>query len=86
LRLLGKNTTEILLLIPYTDDTGLILEESFVIQNRSAKVLEFPKFLPSIGDYTVNKPKSIWCIVEGEKYGLSFFSVTCNKDVKSLFW
>ena len=66
--------------IKFYDDTGLILEESFVIQNRSAKVLEFPKFLASIGDYTVNEPKSIWCIVEGEKYGLGFFSVTCNKE------
>jgi hypothetical protein len=65
--------------IKFYDDTGLILEESFVIQNRSAKVLEFPKFLTSIGDYTVNEPKSIWCVVEGEKYGLNFFSVTCNK-------
>jgi len=66
--------------IKFYDDTGFILEESFVIQNRSAKVLEFPKFLASIGDYTVNEPKNIWCIVEGEKYGLSFFSVTCNKE------
>ena len=66
--------------IKFYDDTGFILEESFVIQNRSAKVLEFPKFLASIGDYTVNEPKNIWCIVEGEKYGLNFFSVTCNKE------
>ena len=66
--------------IKFYDETGLILEESFVIKNRSAKVLEFPKFLTSIGDYTMNEPKNIWCVVESEKYGLNFFSVTCNKD------
>jgi len=66
--------------IKFYDETGLILEESFVIKNRSAKVLEFPKFLTSIGDYTMNEPKNIWCVVESEKYGLNFFSVTCNKE------
>ena len=66
--------------IKFYDDTGLILEESFVIKNRSAKVLEFPKFLTSSGDYTMNEPKNIWCVVESEKYGLNFFSVTCNKE------
>ena len=66
--------------IKFYDETGLILEESFVIKNRSAKVLEFPKFLTSSGDYTMNEPKNIWCVVESEKYGLNFFSVTCNKE------
>ena len=66
--------------IKFYDETGLIFEESFVIKNRSAKVLEFPKFLTSIGDYTMNEPKNIWCVVESEKYGLNFFSVTCNKE------
>jgi hypothetical protein len=66
--------------IKFYDDTGLILEKSFVIKNRSAKVLEFPKFLTSISDYTINEPKSIWCIVESEKHGLNFFSVTHNKE------
>ena len=66
--------------IKFYDETGLILEESFVIKNRSAKVLEFPKFLTSIDDYTMNEPKNIWCIVESEQYGLNFFSVTCNKE------
>ena len=32
------------------------------------------------GDYTMNEPKNIWCVVESEKYGLNFFSVTCNKE------
>ena len=66
--------------IKFYDETSLILEESFVIKNRSAKVLEFPKFLTSSGDYTMNEPKIIWCVVESEKYGLNFFSVTCNKE------
>ena len=66
--------------IKFYDETSLILEESFVIKNRSAKVLEFPKYLTSSGDYTMNEPKNIWCVVESEKYGLNFFSVTCNKE------
>ena len=33
-----------------------------------------------VGDYTVKEPKNIWCVIESEKYGLNFFSVTCNKE------
>ena len=66
--------------VKFYDDTGLILEESYVIKNCSAKVLEFPKLLTSNGDYTVKEPKNIWCVIESEKYGLNFFSVTCNKE------
>ena len=66
--------------IKFYDDTGFISEESFLIKNRSAKVLEFPKFITSISDHTMNEPKSIWCIVESEKQGLNFFSVTHSKE------
>ena len=62
----------------FYDDTGLILEKSVVIKNRTANVLEFPKILTSINGYSTNKPKSIWCVVEGEQYGLNFFTATWN--------
>ena len=60
------------------DDTGLILEKSTVIKNRTANVLEFPKILTSINGYSTKEPKSIWCVIEGEQYGLNFFTVTWN--------
>ena len=66
--------------IKFYDTTGLILEQSLAVKNRSAKVLEFPKLLESIDGYTINEPKSIWCVVESENYGLNFFSVTHNKE------
>jgi len=62
----------------FYDDTGLILEKSVVIKNRTANVLEFPKILTSINGYSTNKPKSIWCVIEGEQYGLNFFTATWN--------
>ena len=41
-------------------------------------MLEFPKILTSINGYSMNQPKSIWCVVEGAQYGLNFFTVTWN--------
>jgi len=42
-------------------------------------VIEFPKILTSINGYSTNQPKSIWCVVQGEHYGLNFFTATWNK-------
>ena len=55
-----------------------ILEKPVIIKNRTANVLEFPKILTSINGYPTNKPKSIWCVIEGEQYGLNFFTATWN--------